>query len=75
VIATASATAAIELASSGLATNPALHAAIVAPLILIGLIAYIVRRRRNLNRNVDDGADQYVAGPSTDGPTDREGRA
>lgn len=75
MIATASATAATDLASSGLADNPALHAAIVAPLVLIGLTMYLVRRRRNGTHNLDGGDGQHGSGAGGDGSTDWKGRA
>jgi hypothetical protein len=55
VSATASAaSSSAQLAGSGLADNPALHAAIVVPLVLIGLAVYFVRRRRPANRTKRD---------------------
>ncbi len=65
-------TAVIELASSGLADNPALHAAVVAPLVVIGLAWYLIRRRRKVDR--DPRVDHDPSGSGPGGPTDPERR-
>lgn len=62
---TASPGAAVELAS-GLATNPALHAAIAGPIVVIGLAVYLVRRRRSVNRDPHGDQDQYGSGNASD---------
>jgi len=64
---------ATELASSGLADSPALHAAIVAPLVVIGMAGYLVRRRRKADHELHGGQDQYDSG--SDGPTEWKERA
>ena len=69
---TAPGTVVIELASSSLADNPALHAAIAAPLALIGLAVYLVRRRRRASHELHDDHDQHGSGSGN--PPDRERR-
>jgi hypothetical protein len=69
---TAAGTAVLELASSGLMDNPALHVAIVVPLVLIGLVVYLVRRRRTAGHETDGDHDRHGGG--TGSPTNRQPR-